>query len=141
MYLQNLQLEPLNYNITKRELLNDIENEPTPTFEEVKESLAQMYQQASQATAQLYYSNLESLKQARSENFSISLASFSLWQKSRTFLCGFLSPDSTASEIIDKIVEFVASFISGGIFISYLVKKLVRYVLNLGYVRLCPLSL
>lgn len=140
MYLQNLQLAPLNYSIVKSELLNDIENEPTPTLDEVKESLAEMYQKASQATAQLYYSNLENLTKARNENFSISLTGSSLWQKLRTFLCGFLSPDSTASEIIDKIVEFVVSFIPGGIFISYLVKKLVKYILNLGYAQLCPLS-
>jgi len=140
MYLQNLQLEPLNYNIIKSELLNDIDNEPIPTLDEVKESLAEMYQQASQATSQLYYSNLESLAQARTVNFSALLAGSNLWQKLRKFLCEFLTPDSTASEIIDKIVEFIASFIPGGVFISYLVKKLIRYILNLGYAELCPLS-
>lgn len=140
MYLQNLQLQPLNYNIVKSELLNDIENEPIPTLDQVKDSLAQMYEQASEATTQLYYSNSESVQHVRVENFSISMAGSNLWQKLRRFLCGFLTPDSTASEIIDKIVEFVASFIPGGIFISILVKKLVRYVLNLGYIELCPLS-
>jgi len=140
MYLQNLQLEPLNYSIIKSELLNDIDNEPTPTLDQVKESLAQMYQQASQATSQLYYSNLESFNQVKSESFSSSLAGANLWQKLRAFLCGFLSPESTASEIIDKIVEFVASFIPGGIFISYLVRKLIKYTLSLGYTQLCPLS-
>ena len=140
MYLQNLHLEPLNYSIIKNELLDNIDNEPIPTLEEVKESLAEMYQQASHATAELYYSNLESLKQVRNASFSISLAGSSLWQKLRILLCGFLSPDSTATEIIDKIVEFVTSYIPGGIFISYLVKKLVKYVLSLGYTQLCSLS-
>lgn len=138
MYLQNLQLEPLNYNILKSELLNDIENEPIPTLNEVKEVLAQMYSEASEATSQLYYSNLESVRQVRQESFSILLAGSNLWQKLRTFLCGFLSTNSTASDIIDKIIEFVASFIPGGIFIGYLVRRLVRYVLNLGYSQLCP---
>ncbi len=140
MYLQNLQLEPLDYNILKSELLNGIETESVPTLDEVKDALAQMYSEASEATASLYYSNLESLKLARNDNFSIALAGSNLWQKLRTFLCGFLSATSTASEIIDKIVEFVVSFIPGGIFIGYLVKKLVRYILNLGYTQLCPVE-
>jgi len=138
MYLQNLQLEPLDYNILKSEILNDIESEPTPTLEEVKEILAQMYSEASEATSQLYYCNLESLSKARSQSFSTSLAGSNLWEKLKTFLCRFLSASSTASEISDKIVEFVASFIPGGIFISYLVKKVIRFVLNLGYTKLCP---
>ncbi len=139
MYLQNLQLEPLDYNVLKSELLNDIENEPNPTLNEAKEALAQMYSQASEATAQLYYSNLESFTQAKNLNFSFSLAGFNLWEKLRKFLCKFLSADSTSAEIIDKIVEFVVSVIPGGIIIKYLLKKLVRYVLDLGYAQLCPI--
>ncbi|MNR34182.1 hypothetical protein D3C85_1519300 [compost metagenome] len=99
-----------------------------------------MYQQASQANAQLYYSDSESSIELRSKKYSAVLAGSNLWQKLRTFLCGFLTPDSTASEIIDKIVEFVASFIPGGVFIAYLVRIVVRYILNLGYSELCPLN-
>ncbi len=137
MYLQNLQLEPLDYNVLQSELLNDVVNEPVPTLAEVKDTLAQMYLQASEATAMLYYQNLESFKKAKAASFSIAVAGFNLWERLRKFLCTFLSATSTTIEIIDKVVEFMASFIPGGIFISALVKKLVSYVLNIGYEKPC----
>lgn len=140
MYLQNLKLEQLNYDVLKSELLNEIEAEEIPTLEEVKNSLAEMYSQASEATAGLYYNNLESLSTLKKESFSFELAGLNLWEKLKQFLCGFLSATSTASEIIDKIVEWIASFIPGGIFIGYLVRKVIRYVLNWGYEALCPIA-
>ncbi len=138
MYLQNLELKHLDYDVLKSELLLDIENEPIPTLEEVKDALAEMYSQASNATAALYYSNVDAFKNNRNENFSFSLAGSNLWNKLKKFLCGFLSATSTASEIIDKIVEFIASLIPGAVFIANLVSKLAKYVLNMGYEKLCP---
>ncbi len=140
MYLQNLQLEQLNYDVLKSELLNQIETEEIPTLGEVKNSLAEMYYQASEATASQYYNNLESFSLAKKQHFSFALAGLNLWEKLRRFLCGFLNTASTASEIIDKIVEWVASFIPGGVFISFLVKKIIKYVLNKGYESLCPVG-
>jgi hypothetical protein len=61
-----------------------------------------------------------------------------LLKKIKDLFCRFMGVDSTASEIIDKILEALASFIPGGVFIKWLASKIIRYFLNMGYNTLCP---
>jgi hypothetical protein len=61
-----------------------------------------------------------------------------LFKKVKELFCSFMSADSTASEIIDKILQALVSFIPGGVLIKWLASKIIRYFLNMGYNALCP---
>lgn len=63
-----------------------------------------------------------------------------IWERIRKVLCKFLSAGSTASEIIDAILNAIAAVIPGGIVIKWILNRLVRFVLETGYQRLCPVA-
>lgn len=63
-----------------------------------------------------------------------------IWERIRKVLCQFLSAGSTASEFIDAILSAIAAVIPGGIVIKWILNKLVRFVLETGYQRLCPVA-
>jgi len=140
MYLQNLELEQINVDDLKSELLSEVDSTEMPTEQEVKNALAEMYQQAANATAPMYYNNAESFIAQKSTNYSLQLAGNNIWERIRKYFCEFLNQDSTAGDIIDAILDFLASIIPGGIIIKLLVKKIVKYFLNMGYEALCPIA-
>jgi hypothetical protein len=140
MYLKNLDLNTLDYDVLKADLLNTIDDEEILTEEDVKQILASMYTQAGTKLSSLYYTDADAVNQVKAMQFSFDLAGNSIWQELKKFLCEVLNELSTDAEIVDKIIEFLLSIIPGGIIISFLVKKIVKYILNLGYQELCPVS-
>ena len=114
----------------KAEVLAELDNIPVPDLSELEADLSEYYIQADQADKSQY--NLNGLAPVAA-NFGGSI-----FEKIRKFVCSILSADSTAQDIIDAILDAVSSIIPGGVFIGWIVKKAIRYILNLGYQALCP---
>ncbi|MFD0795548.1 hypothetical protein ACFQZX_18140 [Mucilaginibacter litoreus] len=131
LYDENLQqLSEAQIAALKQELLTGLDTIAVPEQQELESDLADYYVQADAQEKGLY--QMESLA------YKAANMGETIFERIRKFICGFLAADSTASDIIDKILEAIASIIPGGIIIKWIVKKLVKYILNIGYQALCP---
>ncbi|MGV3597396.1 MAG: hypothetical protein ACO1PI_05960 [Bacteroidota bacterium] len=139
MYLLNEQLQPVNAENLKMEILAEIENQPAVTEAEVEADLAKGYLAGIAVSAKMISRSPDLFEAASKANFSPQLAGSNLWEKVRLHLCRILKKDSTASEIMDAIIEVLSSLIPGGVIIKIVVKKILKYVLDMGYDRLCPI--
>jgi hypothetical protein len=112
-----------------------------PDEQDVKDALAEMYLHASDAVATLYYVKLETLRAARNLSFSIEMTGTSLWNRLKVHLCKMLNEEWGVNDVVHSVLEFMATFMPGGIVIARLVKRVVKYILAQGYRNLCPASL
>lgn len=55
----------------------------------------------------------------------------------KKFVCGKGGNSSNSDEIIDAVLNAISSIIPGGIYLSPLVKKLVKYILSIGVDAFC----
>jgi hypothetical protein len=140
MYLLNESLQPVNAEALKRDILAEVENQPAVTEAEIEADLASGYLTGISSTAKMISRSPDLFEAASKANFSPQLAGSNIWEKVRLHLCRILKKDSTASEIIDAIIEVLTGLIPGGVIIKVLVKKILRYVLDMGYDRLCPVE-
>lgn len=142
MLLQNEQLELIDPKKLKEELLKDFKNTDLVDEESIENDLAHMYLSASNATASLYYTNekIADFASNRALAFSFPLAGKNILGKIRDFICKFLNEGSTASDIIDAILEAIASIIPGGVIIKGILKKLIRFILNKGIGSFCKVQ-
>ncbi len=140
MYLLNESLQPINAEALKKDILAEIENQPAVTEAEIEAGLANGYLTGISSTAKMISRSPDLFEAASKANFSPQLAGSNIWEKVRLHLCRILKKDSTASEIIDAIIEVLAGIIPGGVIIKILIKKILKYVLDMGYDRLCPVE-
>lgn len=137
MYLQDQNHHILNIANLRNEILAEIDTVAVPTEQEAKEALTELHRKAQATVADYFYKG-----NAGQYQLDLNMESFigNWWEQFKKFLCKFLSATSSVEEIIEKILEFVAQYIPGGVFIKYLVMKLIKYVLNWGYEALCPVG-
>ncbi|MGM9510475.1 hypothetical protein ACS5NO_22265 [Larkinella sp. GY13] len=142
MFLQDENLKLIDVDQLKKELLDDIENEDIASEKEVEDDLGQMYLSASNATSQLYYKDdkIANFASERALSFSLPKAGRNILKKVKEFICSFLNEGSTASEIIDAILDAIASIIPGGVIIKGIIKKLVRFILSKGIGVFCNIA-
>ena len=140
MYLLNEQLQPINADTFKKEILAEIDKQSTVTEAEIEAELANGYLAGISSTAKMISRTPDLFEAASKVNFSPQLAGSNIWEKVRIHLCRILKKDSTASEIADAIIDVLISIIPGGVIIKIVVKKILRYVLDMGYDRLCPIE-
>lgn len=140
MYLLNESLQPINAEALKKDILAEIENQPAVTEAEIEAGLANGYLTGISSTAKMISRSPDLFEAASKANFSPQLAGSNIWEKVRLHLCRILKKDSSASEIIDAIIEVLAGIIPGGVIIKILIKKILKYVLDMGYDRLCPVE-
>lgn len=140
MYLLNESLQPINAEALKKDILAEIENQPAVTEAEIEAGLANGYLTGISSTAKMISRSPDLFEAASKANFSPQLAGSNIWEKVRLHLCRILKKDSSASEIIDAIIEVLTGIIPGGVIIKILIKKILKYVLDMGYDRLCPVE-
>lgn len=65
-----------------------------------------------------------------------------LWERLKKFLCDFIKEDGSTiwGEIVEKVLEFVSGLIPGGILIKKLVKAIVKFIIDYGLGKLCPVA-
>lgn len=136
--LFNEQLEPLNAVELRNQLLksndeNKTRNLVDVTEEDLETSLLNWYNKANQ----IKRSNLTKATSLQ-ENVVDSFGIKKIWEKIKAELCKKLNPDSSPEKIVDAILSAISAIIPGAIIIKPLLDKLVRFVLKMGYSRLCP---
>lgn len=139
MYLLNEQLQPINADTFKKEILTEIDKQSAVTEAEIEAELANGYLAGISSTAKMISRSPDLFEAASKANFSPQLAGSNIWEKVRLHLCRILKKDSTASEIMDAIIDVLTSIIHGGVIVKIVVKKILKYVLDMGYDRLCPI--
>ena len=141
MLLQTENLEMYEANsitLLKNELLQEFNNSSLTdltniTESSVEDSLKEWYNQASE----IYSNDLYDEHTTRIRRLGL-FGKRRLWKKIRKYCCEFLKEGSTEEDIINVILEAVASIIPGGIIIKALLKRLVQFILHKGYASLCP---
>lgn len=140
MYLQDLNLNSIDYAVLKTDLINGITEEEVPSEEEVKLALASMYTLANTKISSLYYRDVVAVNDAKKQHFSFHLAGNTLWMNLKKFLAHELPHNASLSTIIDTIIDYLSSVISGGVIISFLVQKVVKYVASVDYTAGVPVA-
>ncbi|KAF2518178.1 hypothetical protein E0W68_10600 [Flavobacterium salilacus subsp. salilacus] len=140
MYLQNLNLEEIDYNAFKKNILETYEKEEVLKEDEIEKLLADNYLMAADAVSPLYYKKSATMIADRANNFSASLAGGNIWRRVLAFLCKVLNAASSAEEILEKIIEFLSRFLPGGIVLEKVAKAILRFFLKWGYGKLCPVN-
>lgn len=125
MFLQNENQELVNVEELKISLL-DLKNIPDTSSEELNKELENLYSMA--------------LAKETGENVMIAgTVVGDLLRKIKKFVCSKIDENSTTEEIIDAILQALASIIPGGIIIKLLVEKLVKFILTQGITNFCSI--
>lgn len=142
MFLQDENLDLINSSELKNELLDSMEDVELASEQEIEKDLASMYLAASNATTALYYKKdkIAGLVSQKALSFSFPKAGKNVFGKIKEFICKFLNEGSTTSDIIDAILDAIASIIPGGVIIKGIIKKLVKFILNKGIGSFCTIA-
>jgi hypothetical protein len=134
MYLVDENYQPLSVEDVKAYLLNldDVEDTDEETLDA---ELGSYYAQALQIEA--------SKRNFQAQFLTVSAEGFfpgigSILDSIRRFICNIIKETSTRDEIIDAILDAISGIIPGGILLKPILKKLVKYILNLGFDGFCP---
>lgn len=132
MLLFNEKHEQLNADAVAADLAN-LDNVATPTDDEVEAILQDYYKQALQ---------LEGAHRGFTASFAAPAfpGIGSILDAIRKFICGIVNEGSTTQQIIDAILQAIASVIPGGIIINLLVKPIIKYILSVGIKAFCPVN-
>jgi hypothetical protein len=141
LQIQNPDGSEINVQQLKAEILADQVNEPDVSEIEIQADLANMYKSAADQITPLLYNAADTLISARSEHFSATLAGGNIWKRLKTFVCTALQATSTEDDIINVVLDFLASVMPFGIVIGAIVKKIIRYILKKGIDGFCGFPL
>ena len=139
MLLYNEKYQEIDIDVLKKELKNDPDMAAAASQEEIENELGSYYNQAFALEAKAYGFNTMSLETADALNFSLRGTGKKILEKIKKFVCSILSGESTINEIIDAVLDALASIIPGGIIIKSLVKKLLKFILDKGITKFCSI--
>lgn len=138
MLLHNLQLQPIDVDALKQSLKN-LDDVSEPTQEELEQELGDYYDttltvDAASRNYVVKYNNANLM--ATANLFSVN--GNSIFTRIRQAVCAAINALSSVDEIIDAILNAIASIIPGGVIIEWIIKRLVKFFLNKGFAWLCP---
>ena len=133
MVLFDEQLNVLDQNEV-RLAIQGFEDEGLLSDDEMEIELEDYYNTALQVDV----SHLSSVKNLSKNLAKAQFIGGGLLRKVRDAVCKIIKATSTRDEIIDAILDAISSIIPGGIFIAKIAKKLIKYLLNLGFDAICP---
>lgn len=105
------------------------------TEEEAQEALAQMYLESARQPEMFMINKTEAFSRISIE----SIDKFGLWSVVRKAFCKIARSGLTIDEIINYILNFIGGLIPGGNLIGELIGKIIRYFLQKGIDKVCPL--
>jgi len=140
MVLFNEQHQQLNVKDVKAELKKSSQG-PAPKVEEVKIALGNYYHQALQLQGARLQFKAELAPAAASAIQGSFLPSIGgkILDEVKKIICGILDGSSTKDQIIQAVLDALASIIPGGIFIKTLANTLVKYLLSKGIASFCAI--
>ena len=137
MLLFNENHQQLDIEKLKARLLNGITKEEKYLQPEIETLLGNYYGQAFNSEAKAYNYETTTLKTYLSPNFSLANIGKKLLVKIKQFICGVLTAGSTATEIVDMVLQSLSSIIPGGIIVEFVVQKIVNYIVGIGVTAIC----
>jgi ABC-type amino acid transport substrate-binding protein len=138
MLLFNEKHEQLDIKDVKAKLQN-LENVPTPSLQDVQTALGDYYSQALQlqgANYQFKAALTPSVALADQAAFLPGIGG-KILEELKKIICAILNGASTTSDILEAVLNALASIIPGGAFIETLAKIVVKYLLSQGVDSFC----
>ncbi|XZF12386.1 hypothetical protein ACTHGU_11385 [Chitinophagaceae bacterium MMS25-I14] len=131
----------INADGLKEDLLRSIDETPDVSQEELENDLSGYYQAALTQDMRLNGADETGL---RNLNMAAAVAIWpfgkNILSRIRKFICKVLNGSSTTGDIIDAVLDAIASIIPGGIVIKAIIRKIVKYVLNQGVNAFCQIA-
>lgn len=136
MILFNEKNERLNIGDVKREIKSSLDSEEGLSEKEMATAMDDYYLQALALDSRSY--GLVTQEGSMLETVSLRFPSIGgVLGRIRSTICAVLQPNDSLDTIIDVILEAVKNIIPGGIIISFFVKKLAKFILNMGIGSFC----
>lgn len=137
MLLYDENLQQLNVAELKAELL-DVTDVADISEDELELQLSEYYSNSlALDTAQYQLQVIVSPSILGIAEFSFSGIGRRILGKIKDFICRLLNPDSGIPDLIDAIVDAIASIIPGGIIFKGVVKKVVKFIISQGIGAFC----
>lgn len=142
MFLRDENLQLIDVEELKKELAEDqSKSDWNEKIDEhrLEQELAEMYLVAANITAADFYRSekLAEFASTRALAFSPKLAGRNIFRGIKKIICEVLNEGSTFGEIVDAVLDALSNFFPGGIIIKKLVKKVIRFIINLGLGNYC----
>lgn len=135
MLVKNENMKLVDIATYSNEILAEGLGQSNVTEQDAKDALAELYLAYIQEQPNMFLVN-------KIEPFTVltieSIDKKSLWEKLREIFCSIVREDSTFSKIIDFILEAIGQIIPLGVFIKALVKVIIKFFLQWGIGRACP---
>jgi hypothetical protein len=138
MLLFNEKNEQLNVKAVKAGLKN-LKDTPTPSLEEVQTALGNYYNQALQIQTARFKvkADLASVTVAAPQGSLFGGIGSNILAEIKKIICGILDGNSTEDEIIQAVLNALATIIPGGVFIKTLANIIVKFLLSTGITAFC----
>jgi len=109
------------------------------TEEDAQDALAELYVNGyNEESATVFSSGIMPVQKAS----IVAIDRGALWERLKKFLCDFIKEDGSATwgEIVEKVLEFISGLIPGATLVSKLVKTIVKFIIDYGLGKLCPVN-
>jgi len=101
---------------------------------DLEAGLSEMYMTALSSDLESY-----GLPQTSLESFFPELGK-KILDKVKSFICPQLNEDDTQDTIVNTVLDAIAAILPGGKIITWVLKKLMKFILKKGVVAFCPVS-
>jgi len=122
----------------KDDILATYEAEALAPEDEIALELAENYKEAAEAASNDLLESAAAVNAARNANFSPLFTGRRIWARLRAYLCYVLNAASAVEDVINAILDFLIGAMPLGMILKPIVRKILKYYLNLGYNALCP---
>lgn len=122
----------------KDDILATYEGEALASEDEIVLDLGKNYKEAAEVNSNNLLKSAIAVNAARASEFSADFTGRRIWENLRAYLCKVLNAASAAEDIIEAILDFLVGIIPGGMVLKAIVRKILKYFINLGYNALCP---
>jgi len=136
MLLVNENHQQINVDELKASL-KEIDTNEVPTQEDLEKELGNYYGQALQTDTLQYGLQGVTTQSFATQAFSPGGIGGKILAAIKKFICGILDGNSTEDEIIDAILNAIASIIPGGVILKPIVEKIVKYIISQGISAFC----
>jgi len=139
MLLFNEKNEQLDVASLKKEILANLKNVKTPQKEEIEKELGAYYNNALAIDMKSYHPEITAVKAFSGQTEISFLGLGGILEKIRRFICKILTGSSTEGDIIDAILQAIASIIPGGIILKGIIEKIAKYIISMGVGAFCKI--
>jgi len=138
MLVRNENQQLVNTSTYTNEILNEGLGADTVTEAMAQNALAELYISANQDISSTILANnrMETFVPLNVDSFNL----IGLWTELKRIFCSIVKEDSTYGKIIDAILEAIASIIPLGKLVKKFVKVIIKFFLQEGIDKVCPVK-